>query len=34
MENMKNLEWQGNLAEEQRVDNNWLPFQKQERQTQ
>lgn len=34
MENTKILEWQVNPAEEQRVDNNWLPSQKQERQTQ
>lgn len=34
MENTKILEWQVNLVEEQRVDNNWLPSQKQERQNQ
>jgi len=31
---MKTLEWQVNLVEEQRVDNDWLPSQKQERQNQ
>lgn len=33
MENMNILEWQVNLAKEQRVDNNWLPSHQQERQT-